>query len=719
VDAPPAVTFGVLLRRHRVAAGLTQEELAEQAAISRRSISNMECEAPHRPRRDTVTLLAEALNLAEVDRSTFIEAAAQASRMTAVAPAFPLKRKAPGPDALRRWQLGKVRISVVAAAIALAFVLSGALIGQRLVHTPGKATTGLVPRGSFVPWGLAHSSHPGSVTHLMKSLWLAVDRQGNIYATEGSAFTTGLIPTEGVDIVKLSSAGRLLARWGRYGTHPGEFNQPGGMVVDPQRNVYVADYGNNRVQKLSPDGRTLAVWGSYGAKSGQFDLPSGLALDSGGNVYVADFGNNRIQKLSPSGKPLAVWGNVCGTRPGQFCQPSDVAVGHSGDIYVVDYGNDRIQTLSPAGRPLAAWPFPPSSSFNFPWSIAVDARGDVYVTDSADNLIHKFSSGGKVLATWAVGARDTATTGITFDVGNNLVATNDDRVYRMSSSGRSVAALPVAARPVPAQFDRPSVVTVDRHGNVYVLTASSDNSLQKLSPSGRKLVQWGSRTFGNGNTYDLAGAAVDARDDIYVSDVFSGQILKLDSAGRVLARWGGEGTGPGQFDTPYGLAVDRHGNVYVADTGNDRIQKLSPDGRSLAEWGRSGTVLGLFNAPRAVAVDGEGNVYVADTGNDRIQKLSAMGKSLAAWGVTGPSSGRFKDLTSVTVDQRGDIYAVDTVNDQVTELSPAGEVVARWGTQGARSRLFRRPQSVAVDAGGNVYVADTGNNRVEKLSRRG
>jgi transcriptional regulator with XRE-family HTH domain len=134
VDAPPAVTFGALLRRHRVAAGLTQEELAEQASISRRSISDIECGVPHRPRRDTVTLLAEALNLAEVDRSTFIEAAAQAGRMTAVAPAISLKWKAPGPDALRRWQSGKVRISVMAAAIALAFVLSAALIGQRLVH---------------------------------------------------------------------------------------------------------------------------------------------------------------------------------------------------------------------------------------------------------------------------------------------------------------------------------------------------------------------------------------------------------------------------------------------------------------------------------------------------------------------------------------------------------------------------------------------------------
>jgi transcriptional regulator with XRE-family HTH domain len=53
--------FGDLLRRHRLAAGLTQEELAAQAGLSVRGLSDLERGARLAPRRETVELLAEAL----------------------------------------------------------------------------------------------------------------------------------------------------------------------------------------------------------------------------------------------------------------------------------------------------------------------------------------------------------------------------------------------------------------------------------------------------------------------------------------------------------------------------------------------------------------------------------------------------------------------------------------------------------------------------------
>jgi transcriptional regulator with XRE-family HTH domain len=54
--------FGDRLRDHRRAAGLTQEELAERAGVSPRSISELERGGPHVPRRDTVALLLRALD---------------------------------------------------------------------------------------------------------------------------------------------------------------------------------------------------------------------------------------------------------------------------------------------------------------------------------------------------------------------------------------------------------------------------------------------------------------------------------------------------------------------------------------------------------------------------------------------------------------------------------------------------------------------------------
>jgi transcriptional regulator with XRE-family HTH domain len=74
VSRPP--TFGTLLRRHRRAAGLTQEALAERAGLGTRSIQHLEHGDAHVPRPDTVRLLAEALGLAPGARARF-EAAAR------------------------------------------------------------------------------------------------------------------------------------------------------------------------------------------------------------------------------------------------------------------------------------------------------------------------------------------------------------------------------------------------------------------------------------------------------------------------------------------------------------------------------------------------------------------------------------------------------------------------------------------------------------------
>jgi tetratricopeptide (TPR) repeat protein/transcriptional regulator with XRE-family HTH domain len=71
--------FGEVLRRHRVAAGLTQEGLAERAHLSTRTISALEQGVNEAPRADTVALLADALALSAGERAVF-EAARRQSR---------------------------------------------------------------------------------------------------------------------------------------------------------------------------------------------------------------------------------------------------------------------------------------------------------------------------------------------------------------------------------------------------------------------------------------------------------------------------------------------------------------------------------------------------------------------------------------------------------------------------------------------------------------
>lgn len=67
--------FGELLKQHRLAAGLTQEALAERAGLSVRGLSDLECERTGAPRHDTLALLIDALDLPPHERSRFTAAA--------------------------------------------------------------------------------------------------------------------------------------------------------------------------------------------------------------------------------------------------------------------------------------------------------------------------------------------------------------------------------------------------------------------------------------------------------------------------------------------------------------------------------------------------------------------------------------------------------------------------------------------------------------------
>lgn len=67
--------FGSVLLRFRLAAGYTQEDLADRCGLSARTISDLERGQVGRPRPTTVRLLADALDLSGTPRARFLEAA--------------------------------------------------------------------------------------------------------------------------------------------------------------------------------------------------------------------------------------------------------------------------------------------------------------------------------------------------------------------------------------------------------------------------------------------------------------------------------------------------------------------------------------------------------------------------------------------------------------------------------------------------------------------
>ena len=97
----------------------------------------------------------------------------------------------------------------------------------------------------------------------------------------------------------------------------GDFFNPFGVAVDGNKNLYVADTFNGRVQVFDSAGKFKFTFGSFGAGNGQFNSPFGIAVDSSQNIYVIDNGNNRVQVFDSAGNFKFKFGSS-GSGNGQF-----------------------------------------------------------------------------------------------------------------------------------------------------------------------------------------------------------------------------------------------------------------------------------------------------------------------------------------------------------------------------------------------------------------
>jgi DNA-binding beta-propeller fold protein YncE len=269
----------------------------------------------------------------------------------------------------------------------------------------------------------------------------------------------------------------------------------------------------------------------------------------------------------------------------------------------------------------------------------------------------------------------------------------------------------------------PEALAFAPDGDLYVADQFS-HVVQRFSPSGRFLGQWGSYGSGLGQFGAVDGLAVDARGDVYVLDSTGERIERFSASGRLLGAWGARGSGVGQFDFGAGQGPDKPpgggiavggGHVYVSDSANNRIQRFALDGSGAVVWGLPGSAPGRFSSPRGLAVVG-GEVYVADEGNHRVQALDLQGRPLYREGSFGTAPGQFVNPFGVTV-HRDRVYVVDDNNNRIVALTRDLRYVAQWSGSGRYALSYIR--AAATDAAGRVYVADTGHERIVVFDRTG
>ena len=157
---------------------------------------------------------------------------------------------------------------------------------------------------------------------------IAFDQDGNIYVADGYGNSR---------VVKLDAYGNLVKSWGKKGAAEGEFDNPHGILVDPQGRVLVADRYNQRIQRFDQDGQFLDAWTHLGT-------PSGLSLHND-HLYITDGTAEQVLKTDLSGKALGRYGEP-GQAPGQFGMAHGICVDAAGRVYVTEVLNWRVQQLT-------------------------------------------------------------------------------------------------------------------------------------------------------------------------------------------------------------------------------------------------------------------------------------------------------------------------------------------------------------------------------------
>ena len=124
-----------------------------------------------------------------------------------------------------------------------------------------------------------------------------------------------------------------------YGATDGFLKTPVDIAIN-ENFIYVSDPAGQKIEKYTTDGISLKSF-DYNL-AGRAIMPGGLVVDPDGNIYLVDSGNHRIVKIDSEGKTLAVWGTV-GTGKGQFIQPNDLVLDNLGYLFVIDSAYNKIQ----------------------------------------------------------------------------------------------------------------------------------------------------------------------------------------------------------------------------------------------------------------------------------------------------------------------------------------------------------------------------------------
>ena len=216
--------------------------------------------------------------------------------------------------------------------------------------------------------GYSGDNGQATAAELYEPSGVAVDASGNLFiADSGNERIREVNLATGVITTVAGTGARAFG--GENGDNgpatAAELNGPTGLAVDAAGDLFIGDYLENRVREVNhATGVITTVAGngtqSYGGDGGQataaeLDQPAGVAVDANGNLFIADSSNNRIRAVNLSTGVITTLAGT-GTQgsggdngpatAAELYRPSGLAVDAAGDVLMGGYLENQIREVA-------------------------------------------------------------------------------------------------------------------------------------------------------------------------------------------------------------------------------------------------------------------------------------------------------------------------------------------------------------------------------------
>ena len=251
------------------------------------------------------------------------------------------------------------------------------------------------------------------------------------------------------------------------------------------------------------------------------------------------------------------------------------------------------------------------------------------------------------------------------------------------------------------------------------------------------------------------GVAVNAKDEIAVTDRDNHRVQIFNCEGNYLRSFGRRGTRKGEFNSPSGIAYYNNEHIFVADSRNNRIQIFSGKGDYVGSFGGTGSLDSQLSCPRGLSVGSNGNIIVtesvnrpikifspdghfltkieehgnftlpfhcfqyerylivSDCGEHSIKVFSRKGKFQYKFGTKGRGDGEFNNPSNLLVNKSGQLMVCDENNHRIQVFELNGKFLGKFGKKGGNLGEFNNPTALAVLRNGHIVVSDSLNNRIQ------